>query len=267
MLLLNCKYGVLSIESRVHSQGARDNEERLCESLDSKLGLARDFLAGVLSEVLMSCNFESSSAWNQRLVLDGILYSTETITDGILGLGNTVVVWSLDEDSAREWVLNTLNEGVLVLSKRLLVDELGKSEIRFFDVVHRIQTFAATSEWDSFSVSALCSSNADDVVSGEDLEGWWVDTLLVDHDEVFVGAVAELLLKFDDLQHSVVSELALRLDQLFSLFGVGPEESRVDLSLFVLERHVEAHDVAIFKSGGHVGLAATVVEDQALDKF
>ena len=196
----------------------------------------------------MGSDFESTGAWKDRFVLNGVLDGTESITDGVLGLSDAVVVWSLDEDGAREWVLNALDEGILVLSKGLLVDELGKSEIRFFDVVHRIQTFAATSEWDSFSVSALCSSNADDVVSGEDLEGWWVDTLLVDHDEVFVGAVAELLLKFDDLQHSVVSELALRLDQLFSLLGVGPEESRVDLSLFVLERHVEAHDVAIFKS-------------------
>ena len=252
MLLLNCKYGVLRIESRVHSQGTRDDEERLCESLDSKLAFTRDFLAGVLSEVLMSCNFESSSAWNQRLVLDGILYSTETITDGILGLGNAVVVWSLDEDSAREWVLNTLNEGVLVLSKRLLVDELGKSEIRFFDIIHRIQTFAATSKWDSLSVSALSSPNSDDVVSGEDLEGGWVDTLLVDDDEVFVGAVAELLLEFHDLHHFVIGELALRLDQFLSLFSIRPEEARVDFGLFVLERHIEAHDVAIFKSGRHV---------------
>ena len=217
--------------------------------------------------MLVGSDFESTSAWNDRFVLNGVLDGTETITDGILGLSNAVVVWSLDENGAREWILNTLDEGILVLSKCLLVDEFGKSKIRFFDVVHRIQTFAATSEWDSFSVSAFCSPNSDDVVSCKDFKGWWVDTLLVDHDEVFVGAIAELLLKFDDLHHSVVSELALRLDQLFSLFSVGPEESRMDLSLFVLERHVEAHDVAIFKSGGHVRLAATMVKDQTLDKF
>ena len=81
----------------------------------------------------------------------------------------------------------------------MLIDKLSKSEIRFFDVVDRIQTFAATCERDSFSISALGSSDADDIVSCKDLEGWWVDSFLVDNNEVFISAVTEFLLKLDDL--------------------------------------------------------------------
>lgn len=68
--------------------------------------------------------------------------------------------------------------------------------------------FAAASERNSFSISALGSSDADNVVAGEDFEGGRINTLLVNHDEVFVGAVAEALLKLHNLVDSIISELS-----------------------------------------------------------
>ena len=99
---------------------------------------------------------------------------------------------------------------------------------------------------DSLSVSLLASSDSDNSISSEELEGGRVDTLLVNNNEVFVGSVTDLSFKFNDLHHSIVSELSLRGDEFLSLFGGGPEESRVDLSLLVLKRGIKAKDVAIF---------------------
>lgn len=39
------------------------------------------------------------------------------------------------------------------------------------------------------------------------------------------------------------------------------------LSLLVFERDVQAHNVAVFKSGGQVTVAATVIEHQALNQL
>ena len=75
----------------------------------------------------MGCNFKGSGAWNEGLVLNSVLDGAETITDGVLGLSNAVVIWPLDEDGAGEWVLDTLDEGVLVLSESLLIDEFSKA--------------------------------------------------------------------------------------------------------------------------------------------
>lgn len=79
-------------------------------------------------------NFESTSAWNDSLVIQGVLDSSETISNSILSLSDGVIVRSLDEDGAREGVLNAFNEGVLVISKRNLIDKLGESEIGLLHV-------------------------------------------------------------------------------------------------------------------------------------
>ncbi len=215
----------------------------------------------------MSSDLEGTSTWNDGLVLDGVLDGTETITDGVLGLSDGVIVWSLDKDGAGEGVLDTLDEGVFVFSEVLLVDELGKTEIAFLDIVHRVDLLTTASERNSLTVSSLGTSDANDVVAGEDFEGRRVNTLLVDDDKVLVGAITKSLLELNDFQNAVIGELTLRFNQLLSLIGVAPEESGVDLGFFVLERDVEAHDVAVLQSRGHVALSATVVEDETANQL
>ena len=86
--------------------------------------------------MLLGGNLESTSAWHDSLVLNSVFHSAETITDRILGLGDRVVIGALDQDSAREWVLNTLDECVLIIAERLLVDKLGETEIALFNIVN-----------------------------------------------------------------------------------------------------------------------------------
>lgn len=100
--ILDFNEGVLWVKTRVLSQSAWNNEKSLGEAHDTELGLSRNFLAGAaeLSEVLASGDFEGATTWDDGFILNGVLDSTETITDGILGLSDGVIVGSLDEDSA-----------------------------------------------------------------------------------------------------------------------------------------------------------------------
>jgi len=265
--LLDLDKGVLGVETRVLGQSAGNAKKGLSEAENTELHLSGNFLGAlVLGQVLAGSDLEGAATGDNSLVEDGVGDSSETVTDGILGLGDGVIVGSLDEDGDREGVLDAFNESVLVVTERLLVNELGKAEVRLRDVVDGVELLATAGERDTLTVSSLCAADTHDVVAGEDLEGGRVNTLLVDDNEVFVGAVTQALLELDDLHDSIVSELSLGLDELLSLIGVGPEEAGVDLGLFVLEGDVEAHDVTVLEAGRHVVLATTVIEDETAHK-
>jgi len=267
VLFLNLQKSVLSIITGVGGQSSRNDKKGISEGLDTELGLTRDVLLGVLLEVLSGSDLEGTTTGDDGLVLKGVLDSSKTISDSILGLSNGVIIGSLDQDSAREWVLNTFNESVFVLTEGLLVDELGETKILLLDIVEGVEADTTAGERDSLTVSSLCSSNTDDTVSGEQFKGRRVNTLLVDDNEVLVGTLAELLLQIADLLNLLIGESALRGDKLLSLVSVGPEETGVDLGLFVFEGNIEAHDVAVLKAGRHVRVATTVIENETLDEL
>jgi hypothetical protein len=265
--LLDLDKGVLGVETRVLGQSAGNAKKGLSENENTELHLSGNFLGAlVLGQMLASSDLEGATTGDNSLVEDGVGDSSKTITDGILGLGDGVIVGSLDEDGDREGVLDALNESVLVVTERLLVNKLGEAEVRLKHVVDGVELLATAGEGDTLTVSSLCAADTHDAVAGEDLEGGGVNTLLVDDNEVLVGAVTEALLELDDLHDSVVSELSLGLDELLSLIGVGPEEAGVDLGLLVLEGDVEAHDVTVLEAGWHVVLATTVIEDETANK-
>jgi hypothetical protein len=259
---LNLKNGLLGIETRVLGKDAGHNEEGISESLDSELYLSGDLLAGVLVEVLRAGNLESTGTGKNGLVLNGVLDSAETVTDGVTGLGNGVVVGALHEDGAGEGVLDALNESVFVFTEGLLVEHLGETHVFNAHVVEGVEELSTAGEGNALSIALLGAADSDDAGAGEDLKGGGVNALLVDNDEVLVGTVADLLLEFNNLVHSVVGESALRGNKLLTLVSVGPEEARVDLGLLVFEGDVEAHNVAVLHAGGHVRLATSVVEDE-----
>ena len=264
--LLDLQEGLLRIVSRVLSKSAGDDEEGITEALYSQLDLSLDILFGILFETLSSGNLESTTTGNDRLIVDSVLDSAESISNGILGLGNGVVVGSLDEDGAGEWVLDALNEGVFVVTESLLVDLLGPSEVALLNVVDGVELLSTAGEGDTFSVSLLATPNSDDTVTGEEFEGRGVNSLLVDDDEVFVVVLAQFPFELNDLHDLVIGELTLTGNELLALVGVGPEEAGVDLGLLVFEGDVEAHDVAVLEERGHVGVATTVVEHESLDE-
>ena len=46
----------------------------------------------------MSSNFESTSAWDNAFIFDGVLNGSKSVSDGLLGLSDSVVIWTLDQD-------------------------------------------------------------------------------------------------------------------------------------------------------------------------
>ena len=107
----------------------------------------------------------------------------------------------------------------------MLVDYSGVAKVSLCDVVHRVELLATTGKSYTLTVSALSAADTYDVMASEDLERGWVDTFLIDNNEVFVSAVTQTLLELNNLHDSVVCELSLRLDELLSLVGIGPEEA------------------------------------------
>lgn len=125
----------MRVVARVLSKGAWDHEKSVTEALYSQFDLSFDFLFGILFETLSSSDFKRSTTGNDSLVINSVLDSAETISDGILGLRNRVVVGSLDQDGAREWVLDAFNEGVFVVTESLLIDLLGPAEVSLLNII------------------------------------------------------------------------------------------------------------------------------------
>jgi len=196
--------------------------------------------------MLSAGKFEGTSSWNNTLVIHGIFDCTKSISDSFFGLSNLVIIWTLNKDGAREGVLDSLNESVFVITEALFIDVLGKSKILLAHVIDRVQLLTTTGKRDSLSISLLASSDTNNTVSGKNFQGRWVNTFLIDDNEVFVGSIAQFSLKVDDLSDFAISEFSFRLNKLFSLFSVRPEESRVDFSLFVFKRNIQAKNVAVF---------------------
>lgn len=245
MSFLCFQEGVLSVETGVLRQSSWHDQESVSVGGNTKLSLSLDALACVLGQVLVSGNLEGTSSWNNALVFHCVLYCSESISDGFLSLSNGVVIGTLDQDGAGEWVLDTLDESVLIISKNLLIDMLGESKVSLGHIVYAVELGSTASQWDSLTISLLGSSDTDNARACQQLKRRWVNTLLVYNDEVLVSAIAELLLEVNDLLHFVIGELSLRSNELLSLFGIGPEETGVDLGLLVLQGHIQAQNVAV----------------------
>ena len=102
--------------------------------------------------------------------MNGVGNSSETITDSISGLGNGVIIGSLDEDGAREGVLNTFDEGVLVFSEGLLVDNLGETQISLSHIVDRVELLTTAGEGNTLTISLLGAADTHDTSAGENFE-------------------------------------------------------------------------------------------------
>lgn len=122
MGFLDLKESVLAVKTTVGGQSAWHDEQGVGKAVDTELGLATHVFFRVLLEVLAAGDLKCASARNNCLILDGVDDCTKTVTDCLLDLGDGVVVWTLDQNSAREWIVNTFDERVLIVTKRLLVD-------------------------------------------------------------------------------------------------------------------------------------------------
>ncbi|KAI6751419.1 hypothetical protein HG531_006115 [Fusarium graminearum] len=224
--------GVLVLEIRncdklaiasVGSQGLGNNEKSIGESLNTPLSLTLDSLAkGIALEVRSAGDLESTSSRNNRLVDDHVVDTSKTVSDGICHLGNSMGVGALDHKSNGLGVLDLLNEGVLLLSQSLLVDETSVTQNLLGQIIDTVLSNTATDKLETLHVSALGSSESQNVVLGEDVKRKGVDTLLVNDNKVLCSIVAaELLLEIDDLLKLGIDKATLTLNKLISLLSAG----------------------------------------------
>ena len=86
-------------------------------------------------------------------------------------------------------------------------------------------------------VPPLRAAEREDAVLCEDVEAEWIDALLVDDDEVFLGLlgvyrlIAHEVLELDDLLAFCVCEAPFRLHEFLALLGRGVEEPGVHLTV------------------------------------
>lgn len=111
----------------------------------------------------------------------------------------------------------------------MLINKSSISKMFLLEILDCIHSSSATSERQTLHIATFSTSQGDDVLLGQHVQRWWVDTLLIDDHETLIGAVAELLLQFNNFCNSLVDEIALCSYQLFTLFCCFVEESTVYL--------------------------------------
>jgi hypothetical protein len=75
-----------------------------------------------------TCDLECPGTRNNTFVFNGVLDCSETVTDGILNLSNSVGIGSFDNKSDGFRRLDIFNVGVLFFTKSLFVNETCPSE-------------------------------------------------------------------------------------------------------------------------------------------
>jgi hypothetical protein len=220
MCLLDIEEGLLGVKTRVYGKSAGNHKKSISESLDTKLDLAGDDLAGVLVEVLRAGDLKGAGSREDSLVFDSVLDGAESIANSVTGLSNRVIVGALDKDSAGEGVIDTLDKGVLVFAESLFVNDLGETHVLDAHVIDGVKELSSASKGNTLTIALFGATDTDDTGAGENFKGRGVNTLLVDNDEVLVCTVADLFLELNNLVHLFVGECALRSNKLFTLVSV-----------------------------------------------
>lgn len=173
---------------------------------------------------------------------------------------------TLDENGGGARLLDVLDKSKLLLAQGVLVDQTRPSKDLGRQIVDRVLGNTSANQLHTLHVSSLGAAEGKDAILGQDIQRQGIDTLLVNDDKALLRVTADLSLQLDNLLQLLVHKLALRLDQLLSLLSRAVEESRVNLRLFVLQRHVEGENKGILDALGHIGVAGSVIHDQTTNQ-
>jgi len=97
---------------------------------------------------------------------------------------------------------------------------LGITKIILGKVIDTVDLSTTACKRKTLSISLFASTDTDDFVPSKDLKGWWVNTFLIDDDEVLISTVAKFSLQSYDLHNFVIGELSLGGNELLPLFSV-----------------------------------------------
>jgi hypothetical protein len=165
--------------------------------------------------------------------------------------------FTLDQHRHGFRLLNILNKGVFLLSKRVLVHQACPTKNIRCEIVYRVLRDTSTTQLQSTYLSAWCPrrlnpidvplhisplrpSQRKDPILDQNIQTHRIDTLLVDQYESLWllptpnSLVTNGILELDNLLQLRIDKPSFGLDQFFSLFRRRIEETRVDLAIVVI---------------------------------
>lgn len=146
LLILKRDNHILDVPPSVGRERLREDEERLGECLNTELSPTLRGLLDLGPQMSGAGDLERSRTGNERLVLERVLDGAETVAEAVVDLGDGVRVGTLDKERDRLGRLDVLNEGELLLAKRVLVNEAGVAEDIGCELIDRVLRGAATAE-------------------------------------------------------------------------------------------------------------------------
>lgn len=214
----------------IRRKGLGNDEKGVSKGSNTALCLAVDSLfKSITLEVSGASNLESTSAWHYALVDDCVVNASQTITNSIRDLSNSVLIGSLDQQRNGLGILDLLHESVLFLPKRLLINKASIAKAIRSHVLDTVLGNTTADELQALHVATLRAAQGKNAVLGKDIQGQRVDTLLVDNDKVLLAiGSTNLLLQVNNLLKLGVDESSLALNKLVTLLSARVEEARID---------------------------------------
>merc|ERR1719258_56818 len=168
------QHRVLRVVARIFRERLGNREQRLGIRLHAKLGTPRH-LSLVLDQVGVRKRLEAARAGDERAVGESVCHGARAVAHRFLDLRDDVLVRALDENSARERVLDTLDERVHLLAERLLVDRLGPAKNLGGKRLERVDLLAAAREADALHIASLRAAQRKDALAREHVERERID--------------------------------------------------------------------------------------------
>src|SRR2546427_1794115 len=257
VLLPQLDQDVDRVQARVFREGARDDLDGVRERFDGDLLAPTDGRREV-SKRQGDLHGTRTAAGDDLAVLDRDCDDARRVLEGPLELVDHVFRAPAQEDRDRLRVLASRHEGHLVVADLLLVHLLREAEIVLRQLVELGDDLASGRLRELLHVRFLDPANRVDLLLCQVVLREVVDALLAeDHGRAALP---------HDLDHALQHCLFLVQEGL-ELGRVRDLDLRVDLRLLDLKGRVDERDLWVLHLGGHPGMHAFLVDDDAVDEL
>lgn len=214
-----------------------NNEESFSECLYSELSFTWYGFA-VFSQVNVASHFERSCSGNNCFIIVDVLDSSESISDSVFNHSNSMFIGTFDQNSARFGVFNSSNEGVFIFTQNMFLNSISIAKISFSELLHWVDSWSSASQYNSFHISSLSTSESNDTCFGKQFKADRINTFLINNNKRFIVSFCNFVFEFDDFSATLVSKSSFGFGHFVSVSGIGEEKLGVDFSLFVFEWNI-----------------------------
>mmetsp|Transcript_4365 Transcript_4365/g.8019 ORF Transcript_4365/g.8019 Transcript_4365/m.8019 type:complete len:233 (+) Transcript_4365:492-1190(+) len=209
--------------------------------------------------------FKGTTTGYNRLVFNGILGGSQSISHGILNLFNRMRIRSLQQQGTTLGMFAFFHKGKLVLPNSHFGYFTGITQHFGRQIFHGMNGRATTGKSQSFHVATFGTTQTQNTLLGKDVEGKRINALLINHDKT-LSFLADVSLKVNDEFAPFIQPFAFTFHQLFSFLGIAIKESRLHFCLFIFKRDIARHDVTICQRRWHVGMTSSMIQDNSVNE-